>query len=289
MEELEHLQTSDDSLQSFPVGRLVFAKVKGFPASPAKVLGARLRSGCKYSVFFFGTQQTGSVKESHLWPYNKSNAAKFCTEKMKKRPDFAKGMHQMKLEESGREHDSVIKLKEVKVMLPKSKDAIRKCARDHEARVRMNSLPRMTGKTGEAGQQMKTGGIKTMAVKGGAMGKMKPKGKSLSTHGCEICSKRFSMAGEVAVHTAEEHLKDLRINLLKTSLGQKTIKSRVSKGVAKQKMVGGGRVEVWEANPTRHGDVRFSKGIKSVGTKQAQIMAVENRKKYNRCRRGQRG
>ena len=97
------------------------------------------------------------------------------------------------------------------------------------------------------------------------------------------------MAGEVAVHTAEEHLKDLRINLLKTSLGHKNTKSRVSKGVAKQKMVGGGRVEVWEANPTCHGDVRFSKGIKSVGTKQAQIMAVENRKKYNRCRRGQRG
>ena len=233
MEELEPLQTSDDSLQSFPVGRLVFAKVKGFPAWPAKVLGAGLGSGCKYSVFFFGTQQTGSVRESHLWPYNESNAAKFCSDKLKKRPDFAKGMHQMKLEESGWEHDSVIKLKEVKVMLPKSKDAIRKCARDHEARVRMNSLPRMTGKTGEAGQQMKTGGIKTMAVKGGAMGKMKPKGKS---DGCEICSKRFSMAGEVAVHTEEEHLRYLRINLLKTSLGQKNIKSRVSKGVAKKKM-----------------------------------------------------
>ena len=113
MEELEHLQTSHNSLQSFPVGRLVFAKVKGFPAWPAKVLGARLGSGCKYSVFFFGTQQTGSVRESHLWPYNKSNTAKFCTEKMKKRPDFAKGMHQMNLEESGWEHDSVTKLKEV--------------------------------------------------------------------------------------------------------------------------------------------------------------------------------
>ena len=286
MEELEHLQTSEDSLQSFPVGRLVFAKVKGFPAWPAKVLAARLGSGCKYSVFFFGTQQTGSVRESHLWPYNESNAAKFCSDKLKKRPDFAKGMHQMNLEESGWEHDSVTKLKEVKVMLPKLKDAIRKCARDHEARVRMNSLPRMTGRAGEAGQQKKNGGTKKVAVKGGAMGKMKPKGKS---DGCGICSKRFSMAGEVAVHTAEEHLKDLRINLLKTSLGQKNIKSRVSKGVAKKKMAGGGRVEVWEANPTRHGDVRFSKGIKSVGTKQAQIMAVENRKKYNRCRRGQRG
>ena len=117
MEELEHLQTSDDSLQSFPVGRLVFAKVKGCPAWPAKVLAARLRSGCKYSVFFFGTQQTGSVRESHLWPYNESNAAKFCSDKLKKRPDFANGMHQMNLEESGWEHDSVTKLKEVKVPL----------------------------------------------------------------------------------------------------------------------------------------------------------------------------
>ena len=87
------------------------------------------------------------------------------------------------------------------------------------------------------------------------------------------------MAREVAVHTAEEHLKDLRIDLPKTSLGQKNIKSRVSKGVDKKNMAGGGRFEVWEANTTCHNDVAvgYSKGIKSVGTKLAQRMTVENR------------
>ena len=182
MEALENLQSSKDFLpQSFPVGQLVFAKVKGFPAWPAKVIGVGSGNGCKSSVFFFGTHQTGKVKESHLWLYNKSNADKFCTEKMKKMPDFAKGMYQMNQEGSGWEHDSVIKLKEVKVMLPNSKDAIRKCARDHDARVRISGA---TAKPEEAGQRFKNVGIKKkMEVKGRTVLKMKPKEKSLSTHG----------------------------------------------------------------------------------------------------------
>ena len=139
------------NMQSFPVGRLVFAKVKGFPAWPAKVIGVKLGNGCKYSVSFFGTRQTGTVRESHLWPYNKSNAAKFCTEKMKKKLEFAKGMYEMKQDESGWKHDSVIKLKEVQVMLPNSEDAFRMFTRGPEARIKMRKV---TEKAGVAGQQM---------------------------------------------------------------------------------------------------------------------------------------
>ena len=42
MEEADHQQTSEESDQSFPVGQLVFAKVKGFPAWPAKVKAVRV-------------------------------------------------------------------------------------------------------------------------------------------------------------------------------------------------------------------------------------------------------
>ena len=258
------------NMQSFPVGRLVFAKVKGFPAWPAKVIGVKLGNGCKYSVSFFGTRQTGTVRESHLWPYNKSNAAKFCTEKMKKKLEFAKGMYEMKQDESGWKHDSVIKLKEVQVMLPNSEDAFRMLARDPESRVKMRKV---TEKAGIAGKQMKNGGIKKTAVKGGAVEKMKAKGKNIY---CELCYKMFSMAREVAVHIAEVHLRGVRVDLLKTSLAKKNIKSRVIKGVAKKKKAGG----VWEVYTSSHKYVGYSrpKGIKNVCTKKAHTMTFESRK-----------
>ena len=275
MEGPEDVQTYKDSLHSFSVGQLVFAKVKGFPAWPARVMGIGLGNGCKYSVFFFGTHQTGTVKESHLWPYNKSTAARFCTEKMNRRPDFAKGMHQMNQEKSGWDQGLTIKLKEVRVMLANSKDAIR-CAKGPEARVRVKSLPRITGEAGESEQQMKNGRIKKMAVKVRAMGMMKPRGESL---GCEICSKRSLTAGEMAVHTAEEHLKALRIDLLKTDIRQKNVKSTERRGAAKQKMARGGCVEAWDEKTTCHNDVRYSKGIRSVITKEALKKTVESQKR----------
>ena len=49
VEELVRLETSHDPLQSFLVGRLVFAKVKGFCAWPAKVVGGvRLGNGVSF-------------------------------------------------------------------------------------------------------------------------------------------------------------------------------------------------------------------------------------------------
>ena len=78
------------------------------------------------------------------------------------------------------------------------------------------------------------------------------------------------MAREVAVHTAEEHLKDLRIDLLKTSLIQKNDKSMAGKGIAQG-------VKVWRPNSACL-PVKYSKGIKSVSSKKEQIMTVESRK-----------
>jgi len=256
MEEADHQQTSEESHQRFSVGQLVFAKVKGFPAWPAKVISVRRGNGCKYSVFFFGTQQTGTVKESHLWPYNKSNAAKFCTEKMNKRVDFAKGVYQISQEECGWEPVSVSKMKAVRVMLPNSKAAISMWADDHEGRASMERR------------------------------KVKLNKKN---NGCEICSERFSTAKEATVHMAEDHLKDLRIGLQNTFLRKMTIVSSQSKVATKKKVVGGGRVEVWEANTTCCNDVGYSKGIRSVGTKGALLKTVgsnfEGRKRLS-CAEG---
>jgi len=59
----------------FDEGNLVFAKVRGYPAWPARVT-AVLSSG-KYSVFFYGTFEVGNIKPEQMWPYSKSNLDKF--------------------------------------------------------------------------------------------------------------------------------------------------------------------------------------------------------------------
>jgi len=59
----------------FDVGNLVFAKVRGYPAWPARVT-AVISSG-KYSVFFYGTYEVGNIKPEQMWPYNKVNLDKF--------------------------------------------------------------------------------------------------------------------------------------------------------------------------------------------------------------------
>ena len=267
MEEAGHLQTSEEPQQCSPVGQLVFAKVKGFPAWPAKVLAVRPGNGCKYSVFFFGTQQTGNVKETHLWSNSESNAARFCTEKMNKRLDFAKGVHQMNQEENGCEHNSVPKMKEVRVMLPNSKAAISMWAE---------------GSEGRASVSVKGGSDKIpVRVRAGAMGKRKPNKKK---YGCEICSQRFSTPKTVAEHLTEDHLRDLRIDLQNTSLKQRNTKTSKSKVVARKKMAGGGRFEVWEANTTCCNDVGYSKGIKRVSIKRT-LMETDVRDNFERRKR----
>ena len=234
MEELQEnleIKTCEDPRQGFSVGQLVFAKVKGYPAWPAKVLNVRMGSGCKYSVFFFGTQQTGVVKEDNLWLYNETNTARFSTEKVKKRPEFIKGINQMKKEESGWKDDNETRLKEVKVMLVNSEAAIRSWAKGSGNRDRVNSVSR--ARMGGVKVQLKKGENRKTRIKTRAIKKEKA---------CELCSKRFSTTKEVSVHIAKEHLKDLRIDL------SKQMKSSDIKGVA-----------------------RFFKGSKGVAIKGAQV------------------
>jgi len=77
---------------AFQAGDLVFAKVKGYPAWPARITG-QSTSG-KYSVFFYGTFETAALKKSELWPYTQENKEKFGPPNLKKK-GYSEGLHQI--------------------------------------------------------------------------------------------------------------------------------------------------------------------------------------------------
>lgn len=74
-------------------GDLVFAKVKGFPAWPARVQG-RHPSG-KFAIFFYGTYETASLKRNEIWPYDEEHKAKFCNPNVIKRKGYPEGLEQI--------------------------------------------------------------------------------------------------------------------------------------------------------------------------------------------------
>lgn len=56
-------------------GSLVFAKVKGYPAWPARVI--KQLKGNQYEVLFFGTYETAKLNKANLIYYDKESKAKF--------------------------------------------------------------------------------------------------------------------------------------------------------------------------------------------------------------------
>ncbi|ETN58932.1 hepatoma-derived GF [Anopheles darlingi] len=79
------------SKKSFGLGDLVFAKVKGYPPWPAKIM--RIEKA-KYNVYFYGTGETANIKVEDLFPYEVSKE-KFATEKIMKRKGFKEAMIQI--------------------------------------------------------------------------------------------------------------------------------------------------------------------------------------------------
>jgi len=78
---------------SFSPGELVFAKVKGFPAWPARITGGQIRID-KYSVVFFGTLETAVLKSSEMWPYTQENREKFVPPNLK-RKGYSEALYQI--------------------------------------------------------------------------------------------------------------------------------------------------------------------------------------------------
>ena len=68
---------------SFKDGDLVFAKVKGYPAWPARVSQPVDEKGLKYHVFFYGTYETAVVPKDGRWIYNQDTKEKYGKQKRK--------------------------------------------------------------------------------------------------------------------------------------------------------------------------------------------------------------
>ena len=68
---------------SFKDGDLVFAKVKGYPAWPARVSQPVDEKGLKYHVFFYGTYETAVVPRDTIWIYNQETKEKYGKQKRK--------------------------------------------------------------------------------------------------------------------------------------------------------------------------------------------------------------
>ncbi|XP_037949050.1 PC4 and SFRS1-interacting protein [Teleopsis dalmanni] len=77
--------------KQFKIGDLVFAKVKGYPAWPAKITKYNNK---KYNVYFYGTGETANIKIEDLFKYEE-NKEKFSTEKNLKRSNFREAIEQI--------------------------------------------------------------------------------------------------------------------------------------------------------------------------------------------------
>lgn len=77
--------------KQFSIGDLVFAKVKGYPAWPAKITKYNNK---KYSVYFYGTGETANIKVEDLFQYAESKE-KFATDKNLKRSNFREAIEQI--------------------------------------------------------------------------------------------------------------------------------------------------------------------------------------------------
>ncbi|XP_030558904.1 PC4 and SFRS1-interacting protein [Drosophila novamexicana] len=75
----------------FNIGDLVFAKVKGYPAWPAKITKYHNK---KYNVYFYGTGETANIKIEDLFTYVE-NKEKFANPKNMKRAKFSEAIDQI--------------------------------------------------------------------------------------------------------------------------------------------------------------------------------------------------
>ncbi|XP_055371262.1 hepatoma-derived growth factor-like [Condylostylus longicornis] len=78
--------------KTFQVDDLVFAKVKGYPAWPAKVM--KLLPSKKFNVYFYGTGETANIKIEDIFHYTESKE-KFATDKNLKRANFREAIEQI--------------------------------------------------------------------------------------------------------------------------------------------------------------------------------------------------
>ncbi|KAH8337729.1 hypothetical protein KR074_010961 [Drosophila pseudoananassae] len=81
----------EKAAKTFNIGDLVFAKVKGYPAWPAKITKCNNK---KYNVYFYGTGETANIKLEDLFAYV-GNKDKFATDRNMKRAKFSEAIDQI--------------------------------------------------------------------------------------------------------------------------------------------------------------------------------------------------
>ncbi|XP_029715001.2 lens epithelium-derived growth factor [Aedes albopictus] len=92
------------SKKTFTVGDLVFAKVKGYPPWPAKILKFEKK---KYNVYFYGTGETANVKMEDVFGYSDTKS-KYATEKIMKRKGFKEAIIQIESALSGEDPSPIL-------------------------------------------------------------------------------------------------------------------------------------------------------------------------------------
>ena len=81
---------------TFHSGDLVFAKVKGYSAWPARITSSEATGGAeKFSVVFFGTNEYANVSTKNLWQYSDFCKKKFATPARMKKIKFAKAIEEI--------------------------------------------------------------------------------------------------------------------------------------------------------------------------------------------------
>lgn len=76
----------------FTLGDLVFAKVKGYPPWPARIVS--IPSKDRYKTYFYGTYETATLKNEDIWIYTAENKEKFASKNMK-RKGYPEGLEQL--------------------------------------------------------------------------------------------------------------------------------------------------------------------------------------------------
>lgn len=92
------------SKKSFNVGDLVFAKVKGYPPWPAKIIKIEKK---KYNVYFYGTGETANVKLEDLFVY-RDTKDKYATDKIMKRKGFKEAILQIESALNGEDPSPIL-------------------------------------------------------------------------------------------------------------------------------------------------------------------------------------
>jgi len=121
----------------FEAGDLIFGKVKGYPPWPARVTA--LSSKDRYKIYFYGTYETGTLKNEDMWPYNEDTKAKFA-EKNMKRKGYKEGIEQI-------ENTPEIAAVEGEVAAAQPQDPARKAEKVETPKVEKLETPKVTKAT----------------------------------------------------------------------------------------------------------------------------------------------